>query len=365
MSTAGDEQERQLASSPPPSWEDRAELMPEEQPFGVSWMETGMQDPWLTHLVQNNTFGLVCRCRDHGRTVHHFWLIAADEGGDKGGGQESPPTQTVTSSQPSGSSTPDLLADTPPQQQPPPDDDRLDLAMSRPQRLFRGRSSPRSNPHSHSPRSTERSPLRPVSLPGAPPAHAAVASSSTTSMLAQRSEGSVPGAGAGQSPAAALAVVVPAPAKAAAPEGEADSPRGCYSTLAAHERGPQEGSLGHELPSCFGSTEPNMRISSPPRPGTHARSPHGDAASDHSLGTRRSREASPEATARSTSPVKEAEKGTGQRSASVGPEGPVWHPLGVSSRVPLGCPPLMARPQNASSRAKPGGSQHDNGKQCH
>jgi len=38
-----EEQQRQLASSPPPSWEDRAELMPEEQPFGVSWMETGAQ----------------------------------------------------------------------------------------------------------------------------------------------------------------------------------------------------------------------------------------------------------------------------------------------------------------------------------
>ena len=51
MSTEGDERERQLASSPPPSWEDRAELMPEEQPFGVSWMETGTHNPLCTHTM--------------------------------------------------------------------------------------------------------------------------------------------------------------------------------------------------------------------------------------------------------------------------------------------------------------------------
>ena len=51
----GDEVDKQLASSPPPSWEDRAELMPEEQPFGVSWMETGMRHPWPTHCVHTGS----------------------------------------------------------------------------------------------------------------------------------------------------------------------------------------------------------------------------------------------------------------------------------------------------------------------
>ncbi len=49
--TGGDERDRQLASSPPPSWEDRAELMPEEQPFGVSWMETGTCHSTPKHAV--------------------------------------------------------------------------------------------------------------------------------------------------------------------------------------------------------------------------------------------------------------------------------------------------------------------------
>lgn len=54
MATGGDERDRQLASSPPPSWEDRAELMPEEQPFGVSWMETGTRHVLLTHSIHTD-----------------------------------------------------------------------------------------------------------------------------------------------------------------------------------------------------------------------------------------------------------------------------------------------------------------------
>lgn len=34
--------------------------MPEEPPFGVSWMETGMRHPWPTHAVHTDGLGLMC-----------------------------------------------------------------------------------------------------------------------------------------------------------------------------------------------------------------------------------------------------------------------------------------------------------------
>lgn len=275
--------------------------------------------------------------------MRHLCTSAADEGGDRNGGPESPPAQNAVSSPPARSSTPDLLADTPPQQQLLPDDDRLELASSRPQRLLRGRSSPRSSLLA----SPEHSPQPFSTLPRDAPAAV--------------TEGSVPGSGGGQGPTAPGEAATSAPADAAAPEGEAPSPRGCYSTLAAHDRGPQEGSLGHELPSCFGATDPNMRRSSPPRTGSYRPSFRGSAASDRSPGedASSSQEASPEALVRSASPVKEVEKvrGSGQPLSGLRD---LLAPVGGLFKGAFGVPSNEGGAQDASSLPKPGSSHHDN-----
>ena len=79
-----DEQRRQHASSPPPSWEDRAELLPEEQPFGVAWMETGLHAHLLlcSYPVQSiPDVVLILRCPDsmHGGRASHQRRTAAHE----------------------------------------------------------------------------------------------------------------------------------------------------------------------------------------------------------------------------------------------------------------------------------------------
>ena len=163
----------------------------------------------------------------------------------------------------------------------------------------------------------------------------------------------MPGPGAGQGPA---------PANAAAPDAEAASPRGCYSTLAAHDRGPQEGSLGHELPSCFGASDPNMRRSSPPRAAAQNTSLHGSSASSSNLSRdrRSSREASPEAPARAASPAKEVEKGRGSGQPLSGLRD-LLAPVGGLFKGAFGVPSSEGAVQESSSRAKPGSAQHDNG----
>ena len=279
----------------------------------------------------------------------HSWISAADEGGERSGGPESPPAQDVVSSPPASSSTPDLLADTPPQQQRQPDDDRLDLASSRPQRLLRGRSSPRGSPGSSLKGSAQNSPQPSSTLPERSPAPSAAAG-----------EGPEPDSGIGQGPEGPGDPAVPA--EVAAPEGEAPSPRGCYSTLAAHDRGPQEGSLGHELPSCFGATDPNLRRSSPPRTGPYRSSFRGSAVSDTcpSGDARSSREASPEAPARSASPVKEAEKvrGSGQPLSGLRD---LLAPVGGLFKGAFGVPSSEGAALEPSSRPPPGGVHHDDG----
>ena len=293
----------------------------------------------------------------------YSWACCADEGGERSGGQESPPARNVISSPPASSSTPDLLADTPPQQQPPPDDDRLDLASSRPQRLLRGRSSPRSSPGGSSLGSPEPSPPPSGSLPRSTPAPSAAAPSSTAGAPAQQVEGSVPNAGPGHGPAAPGEPAAAAPANAAAPIAEAASPRGCYSTLAAHDRGPQEGSLGHELPSCFGATDPNMRrSSSPPRAAAQNTLSQGNSASSSTVGRERrsSREASPEAPVRAASPAKEIEKGRGSVQPLSGLRD-LLAPVGGLFKGAFGVPSSDSAAPESSPNAKPGGGQHDNG----
>ena len=308
-------------------------------------------------VIMHLTFFGKCRSAVENVSSALLWRCCADEGGERAGGHESPPARNVISSPPATSSTPDLLADTPPQQQPPPDDDRLDLASSRPQRLLRGRSSPRSSPGASSLGSPEPSPPPPGSLPRDAPAPAAAASGGTAGTPAQPAEGAAPGPGAGQGPAAH------APANAAAPDAAAASPQGCYSTLAAHDRGPQEGSLGHELPSCFGATDPNMRrSSSPPRAAAQNSSSHGSSASSSSLGRdrRSSREASPEAPARAASAAKEAEKGRGSGQPLSGLRD-LLAPVGGLFKGAFGVPSNDSAAPESSSQAKPGGGQQDNG----
>lgn len=267
------------------------------------------------------------------------------------------------SSPPARSSTPDLLADTPPQQQPPPDDDRLDLASSRPQRVLRGRSSPGRSPRGLFSESPEPSPPPSGTLPGVLPAPSAAGPSGTAAELQQPSQGSVPGVGGGQGAIAPSGPAPPAPAEVAVPESEAALPQGCYSTLAAHDRGPHEGSLGHELPSCFGTTDPNMRrSSSPPRAAAPYLSSQGSAASSSSLsGDRRSsREASPEAPARAVSPAKEVEKVRGSSQPLSGLRD-LLAPVGGLFKGAFGVPSSDGAAQESSSRAQSGGSQHGNG----
>ena len=204
----------------------------------------------------------------------------ADEAGDRSGEAGSPPAQSASSSQGAGSSTPDLLADTPPQPQrsAEPNDDRLDLAASRPQRLFRGARSPRGGSPAGSP---GRSPPSPGSASGPSgafgrPAGAAKAPAGVPA--AQQPESSAAGAGPGPAPAALR--LSGGKAEGGSPEGErALSPQGCYSTIAAHELAPQKASLGHELPSCFGAADPHIRVSSPPM-GALSTSQHEDGAGE-------------------------------------------------------------------------------------
>ena len=287
--------------------------------------------------------------------MRQSWRSCADEGGDGSGGQESPPAQKVMSSPPAGSSTPDLLADTPPQQQRPPDDDRLDLASSQPQRLLlRGRRSPGRSPRGSFLGSPEPSPPPCGTLPGASPAPSAAGPSGAAAEIQQQSQGSVPGTGGGQGPAAPSGAAPPAPAEAPTPEAEAALPRGCYSTLAAHDRGPQEGSLGHELPSCFGTTDPNMRRSiSPPQAAAQYLSSQGS--SSLSRDRRSSREASPEAPARSTSPAKEVVKARGSGQPLSGLRD-LLAPVGGLFKGAFGVPSNDGAAQESSFRAKPGNS---------
>ena len=293
-----EEQQRQQASSPPPSWEDRAELMPEEHALGVSWMETGThaccvtQQPYtLWHLGQHS-----CHVRIEVRVSWSCVKLGmsershniADEAGDRSGEAGSPPAQTASSSQGAGSSTPDLLADTPPppQRSAEPNDDRLDLAASRPQRLFRGACSPRGGSPARSP---GRSPPSPGSTPGPSGAlgrPAGAAKAPPGAPAAQQPESSAAGAGPKPGPAALRLSGGQAEGGSRSPDRKrALSPQGCYSTIAAHELAPQEASLGHELPSCFGAADPHIRVSSPPM-GAHSTPPHedgaGEAASDDS-----------------------------------------------------------------------------------
>lgn len=212
------------------------------------------------------------------------------------------PAQTSPGSPRPGSSTPDLLADTPPQRA-EPDDDRLDLAASRPRSLFRAQRGQRGSPEAGAPaRPGSASGLADEPQPSAAPAELAADAPAAASVQQQQPESSPSdeGTAPGSSPPST---------EGRAPETEAALPRGCYSTLAAHERGRQEASLGHELPSCFGPTDPNMRMGSPPPAGSRAAlvqemtSPGRDE--------RSSLEAASEAPARSASPVGGKKEGKG------------------------------------------------------
>ena len=222
---------------------------------------------------------------------------AADGDGERGEESHSPPAQTSPGSPSPGSSTPDLLADTPPQRA-EPDDDRLDLAASRPRSLFRGQRGRRSSPE-------EGAPARPGSASGLadePQPSAAVAERAADVPAAtpvQQQPESSP-LDEGTAPGSSLPAT-----EGRAPETEAASPRGCYSTLAAHDRGRQEASLGHELPSCFGPTDPNMRMGSPPPAGRGAALAQEMTAGESSPSREEmsSLEAASEAPARSASPV--------------------------------------------------------------
>ena len=222
---------------------------------------------------------------------------AADGDGERGEESQSPPAQSSPGSPRPGSSTPDLLADTPPQR-PEPDDNRLDLAASRPRSLFRAQRGRRGS-------SEEGAPARPGSASGLadePKPSAAVAERAADAPAAasvqQQPESSPPdeGAALGSSPPGT---------EGRAPDLQAASPRGCYSTLAAHDRGRQEASLGHELPSCFGPTDPNMRMGSPPPAGSRAALVQEMTAGESSSSREEvsSLEAASEAPARSASPV--------------------------------------------------------------
>ena len=226
--------------------------------------------------------------------------LAADGDGERGEESQSPPAQTLPSSPRPGSSTPDLLADTPPQR-PEPDDDRLDLAASRPTSLFRGQCN------------RSRGSPEEASVPARPGSASGLADEPQPSAAAAERGADAPAAASGQQPQPESS----SPDEGSAPgssqpgteeraqETKAALPRGCYSTLAAHERGRLEASLGHELPSCFGPTDPNMRLGSPPPAGSRAALTHEMTAGESSPSReeRSSLEAASEAPARSASPV--------------------------------------------------------------
>jgi len=182
-------------------------------------------------------------------------------------------------------------------------------------------------------------------------------------LLVQQPEVSAPGMGVGQGPAALRVVATPVHAHVATPEPEAASPRGAYSTLAAHDRAPQEASLGHELPSCFGKTDPNLRMNSPPRVGVRKPSQHADAASDSSSrdstrDRRSSRELSIEAPARSTSPDKDIDKTKGSSQPLSGLRD-LLAPVGGLFKGAFGVSSNEGSAQDSSSRAKPDSSHYD------